>query len=544
MAIIKNRDLDRVGVVVDLHPVEVPPSGFTDATNVRFDGGSVITRKGDLITLEGSIGESIIALIEAEGLWHYATGDKLWRVEPTGEHRDVSREEGDYFFSDYWESTLLSNVIIMSNIVNVPQYINASASTTTFDDLPNWGFEGVDNDPDNPDNHHTWFSPVIRTYGNFLIALGMNENRSDSLPSGDFPQRVRWSAAAQPSQPPFSWNGATLETNAGWNDLSGASGRIVDGVPFQDSFIIYTEKEVFKMDLVGGVDIFSFRKVFDDGGLLGRNCAIEFSGQQFVLGTNDVYVHDTSSKRSVADDQVKQRLFDDISQTEATNIRIHHAELNSEIWILYSSFSVGSGSYPLDKAAVWNYLKRTWTFFTLPNLSCIAFGIRPDAQIDASITWDDLVDNDEITWETTQIPWVGRQIGFGNLGTVAGDVDGNFYLLDSSDSSDMPARSIERVGLNFQEQIDDYISLDRVFPILSSVDGARIEVTITGSHNQSQYPDWEDENAEKYIFTYPDDYKIDCRQSYRFFAIRIVFLDQMPYELSGLDFEVRGLGKR
>ena len=471
----------------------------------------------------------------------------------------------------YWEFTPYGSAIVASNESNVPQIRTANwgGEANYFYDLPKWGVEGFTLATEAPAVE--WRTKVIRAYSQFLLAINMtHEDAVEGLHAGGaYPQRVRWSSAAQPNQAPSSWNGATLETNAGWVDLSGVTGELIDGFPYRDSFILFTENEVIEMRFVGGDQIFVWDVIFNDGGLLARNCVVEFKGKQFCIGPNDIYIHDTSSKTSVAVGKVKQRLFDEISNTDTNNVRCFHNELNEEIWVMYSDNPFeGGGDFPLNKAAVWNYNNLTWTFFTLDDASGIDVGVRPPEAVSTKTQWDS-PESSVIPWDDTKTPWQGRKSGFGNQGIVYSSIGlsedgtpGKFMLCDSVETStdEHPERFIEKIGIDLNsvgqgDSIEQWVYLNRILPIITAVDGARVRVLVSGSETQHKRPNFVVEDSDgfevglfpgvdEYIIDPSLDYRIDVRQSWSYLAYRMEFLDPTHYEIHAIDFECKPRDKR
>ena len=641
---IKNRQLDKVGLNTELHPVEVPNNGFTDGLNIRFESGAVRTRDADIATMTGN--ESVLKITPPLALtslgtdWYYATEDRLWNYGSSKVHVDISRLEkeiimlganntdpfisgiatidtlaGHYHFSfllggtyegfagdieigsvftgksgikatvdaivdssriavttnsgveadvrkdfenpatfegepseissyppsSYWEfaqygsSVVACNSSLSSPQIKIPLQTD-DALTTNFIDMPQWGVENVANDPNGI--KYQWSTPVIRAYKDFLICIGMTEEASDIHAGGEYPQRVRWSSSALPGQPPSSWNAATLETNAGWNDLSGISGNLVEGAPYRDDLILFTEKEVILMKFVGGASIFEFRTIFDDGGILARNCAVEFKGKHFVVGPNDVYVHDTATKKSIATNKVKQRLYDEIGNTSTINVRVHHEELREEIWVLYSSYALGSNYYPLDRAAIYNYFNETWSFMTLTNATDIVQGINPESNTESSFTWDQAF-SEGILGDDVKLPWTGRETGFGNQSTVYSSLDGGFFFADYSQVTapfEHLPRFVERVGLDVGgSEMDTWEHINRILPLFSTE--GRVLFEISGSDNQYDVVDFDGEDVLRLVYDPKESYKIDFRKTYRYLAYKITFLDPVTYSLHALDFD-------
>ena len=69
------------------------------------------------------------------------------------------------------------------------------------------------------------------------------------------------------------------------------------------------------MNYIGGNLVFSFQKLFNDTGILSRNCACEYNGKHFVVTNGDLIVHNGVSKQSVASNVVKRTLFADLDGT-------------------------------------------------------------------------------------------------------------------------------------------------------------------------------------------------------------------------------------
>ena len=78
---------------------------------------------------------------------------------------------------------------------------------------------------------------------------------------------------------------------------------IVDGAALGGSFIIYKERSTWLMKHIGGNLVFSFQKLFNDTGVLSRNCVVEFDNKHFAVTNGDLIVHNGVSKDSIATKQ-------------------------------------------------------------------------------------------------------------------------------------------------------------------------------------------------------------------------------------------------
>jgi hypothetical protein len=322
--------------------------------------------------------------------------------------------------------------------------------------------------------------------------------------------------------------------------------------------LLYTESECIEMKFIGGDQIFAFKKLFDDGGMLARNCAIEFKGKQFVVGTNDIYVHDTSTKYSVATDAVQERLFDEIGSTNTENVKLFHNEIDSEIWVMYSEANVQDNTiFPLNRAAVFQYENNTWTFFSLPNVSGVDLGVRPPNDVENFTRWDD-EETTNVSWDSVITPWSGRNSGFGNQAIVFSSYDQKFFLGDYAQQTDTIEqhvdRFVEKFGVDLSQvagsEVDRWVHVNRILPIITTTENSSVRFLISGSETQHLAPSFFNEDGtvadgvDEYIFTPDSDYKVDCRQSWSYIAVRLEFLDPEPYQLSQMNFEVTKRGRR
>jgi hypothetical protein len=181
-------------------------------------------------------------------------------------------------------------------------------------------------------------------------------------------------------------------------------GAIIDGLPLQDSFIIYGENEVWSMSYVGGTFVFDFRRRFDDVGILNTNCAVEVDGQHYVFDAFDLYKHDGTSKASIAHDRVKDFVFGGlIKELRHLAFVAHNPKLN-EVLFCYPANDRFTTSIPTtgcNRAAVYNYRNDTWTYYDLPNVTAYTL-----ATLATGLTW---AASDPIPWVTWAGPGAARR---------------------------------------------------------------------------------------------------------------------------------------
>lgn len=569
MPIFRLRGLGNKGVVTDTPPFDLPPDTWSDARNVRFQAGRVqkvggnkpaVTRnmpsnRVPLSIVQRPLSESIIY-----GAYNPATlrGD-LWRIEgPT--HTNISKRNTagtgpiDYEVrpSQTWDYTTLSNTVIFSTPLTNPQGL--APGKEYFEDLPKWGIpkKGSGTVVD-------WKANRIRAYKNYLLCLGIIEA------GVEYHQRVRWSNVAYLNSLPPDWYEDDETGDGGFNDLTDSQSHIIDGRPLRDSFVIYTNRDTFIMDYVGGTMVFNFRKIFADSGILAPNCCVEFEGKHFVISEEDIFVHNGSTRQSVATGRIQEKLMNEISSVNFLATKVYSYPTRKEIWITYvgpgntaNPGGTGDDNFACDKVAIWSWQYDTWTFADLPNIYDIGMGIPPDT--DARV-WDQYNPDgthgeDGPVWEATTVEedvWEQFSQTFTAHVMFAPSSDGFFYNLDTgyfSYSHNPTTGLFERVpvvcevtkqAIDMDEQEPDisYLKWWRaVYPQMAG--SGTVRFFVGGSDNPYKDPDWDSTQD----YTIGVDTKVDCFSNYRYPAIKIQDTAEGSWSFTGFDVEYFREGNR
>lgn len=388
MPIYKMRNLGKYGVITDIPAYDLPDEGWSMANNIRFRANSFEKMKGFAPTLgPAPDGGNVLCFTqepETEFML-YGTEKNLYRYDATGSS-NISLTAGAYSAEPAisWDYTVLSNVTVFNNAKNAPQAWIKGNAAHKVQNLPGWGKHTT-----SQATASEWRCQKMRAYKNYLVALNTVEDSGGNGTGAmiNYPQRVRWSDVAYLNSLPSNWNDDGVGTSAGtasdggFNDLSDCNGIILDGRPMRDSFMIYTNRETYVMDFVGGDLMFTFRKLFPDSGLISPNCVCEFEGyQHFVVSENDIFIHDGSTKKSVATDIVKEYLLGGITGTNYKATKVFPYPSRKEIWVTYTSMSgevAGLDNYASNKVAIWNWQTGQWTFSDLPNLFWMEALISP-----------------------------------------------------------------------------------------------------------------------------------------------------------------------
>ncbi|MGL5015519.1 MAG: hypothetical protein ACRC6V_14725 [Bacteroidales bacterium] len=569
MAIMKVRRVGSLGVIRDLPSFELPPEAWSDSRNVRFAENRIEKMGGYFPVLtEGMPDEPPLAILTRNNTQDqiYGTADSIYMVNGR-QHSNVSQlidnpafdknkpesdENPKYIHMKYdadpentWYYTTLSNAVVMNNPRNNPQGLRPGDAT--FVELPGWGKPNKDSE-----TVVEWQAGRIRSYKNYLVALDMTEGAQTN------PQRVRWSNVAFVNSLPPDWIEDDEARDGGFNDLTDANGRILDGVPLRDSFVIYTDQETYLMEYVGGVMIFNFKKLFSDSGILAPECAVEFEQQHFVISKDDIFVHNGSSKKPVASGRVKQYLIDEISSVNPYATKLFAYTPRKEIWITYVGPGQTAGDprdpsvvpdpdrpWQCNKCAIWNWEWDTWYFYDIPSSYDINMCPPPDLLTKEWEDYDTIPEDewDDMARERDQWSELGKD--FVKKVPYIASPDNALYTLDIGkeqitwDSKVKGGNSIPliaellRTHIDMDEVVENTRSYKFIRRIVPQIRGyGELHCSVGGSFNSTQEPDWDNYQ----VFNIEEEDKIDAYSNNRYPAIR--FMDYTDGEWSFIGYDV------
>ena len=500
------KGLAQYGTITDIPSFETPVNAWTEVLNCSFINGGIAKSNTRVEVLTPAL-DTVSKMYTKNGFVFYGTKNKIYRATQY-ESMDVSRISSTYVDSNQWFITELSNVLIFTNDSNIPQMFKPT--DTKFSDLTGWDAN--------------WRTSKIRAFKNFLIAVGTTEN------GVDYPQRIRWSDLALPNTVPTSWNATDTTKSAGFNDLSEAKGNITDIVQFGDVMVIYTTREVYLMTYVGGNDIFTFRKIFDDISMLSTECAAQINGGHFVVTSSDVVVHNGSSWKSVIQDKIKQQLFNIIQNSDINTVKVQNYPAKQEVWVLYSStFTAGV----LDRAAIYSITNDNWTFRDIPNATAIAYGILPSD--------DDLIYNfQDYTYDSDSNTFngIGQDFVRNSLFIVTDDL--KWWAVDEGTTGtiNLPSTAIKQ-NIDFDDYGLEATSHKMIKSIYPQIQGTgSVFISIGVAESAFDPPMWS--NAVE--FNISTDRKADFRVSGRYISIRFQSFDQDFWNMTsyGIDVVPRG----
>jgi len=505
------------GLVKDTNNTVLPPEFYSEAANIRFADNAAKKIKGHDIVFGTPTVAPYFVINWATGAniyWFYAGTAKIYRQSGSSTHTDYTRSSGGDYSTNLtaignWTGTIYNGLPVLCNGVDDPQAL-ATTGASNFSDLTNWPASTT--------------CKTIKGFGNYLMALNLTESGTE------YPNKVRWGDAAENFALPSTWTAAATN-DAGEVTIGDESDFIVDGLALKQSFIIYKENSTWIANYIGGNLVFSFQKLFNDTGVLTRNCIAEFDGNHFVVTQGDLIVHNGVSKKSVASDLIKKQLFDDINSTYYNLTFCTHNVKQSEMWVCYPSI----GSQYCNKALIYNYVNNTFTFRDLPNIYHIGSGIVDPGT--TTVVWS----GQSTTWTTYSGTWGDRLYNPTERSILmAGVADTKLYRGDFGQqfSGSNYISTLERKGLTLDGNTNTVKQVRKLTPKIQGTGAVNISV------GSSMSPGGSYTFNPAQSFNPATQNKIDCRSTGKFIAVRFQHTEDSTFELNGYDLEYEVIGER
>ena len=300
-----------------------------------------------------------------------ATGDNLYNA--TGKQN--------------WRATILNGLLVATNGFDTAQMwplVDGVPSTTVpLRELKNW-------------QTTTSYCKSISAFRTFLVGLNW------SIGGDTYPNMVKWSTEARAFEPPASWVETDLELDTGEYQLTDTPGKIIDGLPYGDSFLIYKEDSIYVMNYVGTPYVFGFKLLSPTIGLLAKNAVAEFDKGHFFVGNSDCYVTNGQTLEALLPNKLRREMFSDLNGVNYEKVFVAADYARNEMLACYPS---GVSTVP-NKALIWNWKDGTFSLRDIPDLYHINSGI---AAITTGTTWNDHTE----VWNDGSGIW-----GTGNYDTV------------------------------------------------------------------------------------------------------------------------------
>lgn len=520
MAMVPLRNIGAGGLVPDQKPYDVELTQFAAGNNVQFHAGRIGKSYGyaNAQTLAFQPTHVNGWTVQNNDSLLIGSATRLYRLNTAGvtDVTAVAFPSG-YSNSPRWQSAQIGTSMLANNGADIPQYM--AASGTKFINLPNW-----------PSALRT---SCIRPFLSFLVMIGYTDG------SDEYPYTVRWSDEFDATTYPGSYDITSTTNLAGENILGGRFGRLVDAVPLGGNNIVYAETGAYVMQFIGAPLVFSFRELFDDGGIINSGAACVFENRHFVVGRDDIYVHDGSSKQSVIDKRIKETFFAELADTRS--VFVYADAEATEIWVCFADKNA-TDSRTANRAWVWNWVNNAWTVRDLPNIRAMASG--PDVASATNQTWDSL----NTSWDDWSALWsdlgstvnarATKQYSAGYLGSKIFAHNEGYSADGASFTAFLEASKIDLDAV-LQRPTERVLRVTRIVPQIAGVGQVVFKI---GSSSSPQAPvAWKNTKT----FDIEADYKIDTRVTGRYLAIRIESANTTGnWQISGLDIDVEEVSER
>ena len=266
-----------------------------------------------------------------------------------------------------WSVTLLNGLLVATNGYDTAQMWPLSSgvpsTSTPLRELRNWPSA-------------TSYCKSIAAFRTFLVGLNWQ------IGGTEYPNLVKWSTEAAALNPPNSWEESDATLDAGEYQLTDTPGKIIDGLPYGDSFLIYKEDSIYIMNFVGTPYIFSFKLLSPTIGLLSKNAVAEYEGGHFFIGNSDCYITNGQQVTPLLPNKLRREMFSDLNGDNYEKVFVAADYGRNEMLACYPA---GVSTIP-NKALIWNWKDNTFSLRSIPDLYHINSGI---AAITTGTTWND-----------------------------------------------------------------------------------------------------------------------------------------------------------
>ena len=361
---------------------------------------------------------------------------------------------------------------------------------------------------------------VLRSFKDFIFAFRITDSGSYN------PRAMRWSDRAAPGALPGSWDYTDPTNQSGINELGQTQDAIVDGLPIRDSLMIYKENYSWVADYIGGDDIFSFRQVFSQIGLLTERCALSYGGSQHLVWTDqDIVIHDGNSAQSILDGRARRWLFNRIN---TNRYKRSFAVADYRERTAYFCFPESGQDWP-TLALAWNWAENKLYPYELGGPKTWAdTGIIPNTSTS--------FDNDTGTFDSDTGGFDDENYSpFAGYMLLTDALNKRAYQGNTGETYNGTAMTVyaERTGLAIKRDLVYMNRVKRIYPRVLGTAGDVLNFYVGVRATQNATVQW----TGPYPFVIGTDYKIDLRVTGRLLDFRVESMATSGWRLHGLGIE-------
>jgi hypothetical protein len=509
--------LDKPGFVADQPDLALPLGAWTDSRNVQYRDGAAEKAKGYTQALGDLSVTAIWAAPVSDGtnfFWAYGANTVMYATDGTT-HANITGSITLGATDDLnYSGGPFHGHLIVNDGVAIPQ----SWSPGLGNDLVSLtAWPAV-----------TLTCKVMRSFKDFLFAFRITDSGSYN------PRLLRHSDRANPGSLPLSWDFSDPTNQAGINELAQTQDAIVDGFPIRDSLMIYKENHSWIADYIGGDDIFGYRQVFSQVGMLTERCSVAFGSQHLVWTDQDIVLHDGNSAKSILDGRARRWLFNRIN---TNRYKRSFAVADYRERTAYFCFPESGQDWP-TLALAWNWAEDTLYPYELGGPKTWAdTGIIPNTDT----TWA----NFPGTWATASRGWnEGVTSPFTGLMLFTDASAKRAYQGNTGETYNGTAMSVyaERTGIT--KDLKGIRRIKQIFPQVLGTTGDVLRFYVGVRAAQNSAVQW----SGPYNFTIGTDYKIDLGRgrgiSGRILDFRVEYSGTNTFRLHGIGIDHHADGLR
>jgi hypothetical protein len=503
------------GFVNDVPAITLPDGAWSDSRNVKYRDGAVEKCQGYTQTLGDLSTTAIWAAPISDGtnyFWAYASNTVMYATDGLS-HANITGTitlgaTDDLNFS----GGAFHGYLIVNDGAGIPQ---------------SWS-PGLGNDLV---SLTAWISlttkcRVMRSFKDFLFAFRIDDGLTYN------PRMMLWSDRAAPNALPQSWDYTDPTNQAGINELAQTQDGIVDGLTLRDSLMIYKENHTWIADYIGTDDVFSFRQVFTQVGMLTERCAIQFGSQHLVWTDQDIVLHDGNAAQSILDKRARRWLFGRINQAKFKRC---FAVADYRERTAYFCFPESGQDWP-TLALAWNWAEDTLHPYELGGVKTWAdYGIIP-----ASGT---SFDSDTGTFDSVSGAFDDENYSpFSGYMLLTDAQTKRAYQCNTGETYNGQVMTCyaERSAWPVKRDLIEMARVTRIYPRITGTPGDTVRFWIGVRTTQLASIQW----YGPYNFTLGTDYKIDTRISGRLMDFRIEYSGTNTFRFSGMEYEFEKDGLR
>ena len=531
MPTIPVRNFGQAGLIADRGSWNIPLQGLDIAENSAFFDGRIGSANSETVKKEVETDppaflyvwrqedQNTLVGISRTGVASVVGSASTSRIIPAPSEGETDTHADTREFQTLQSGTSL---IIFPSTDN-PKVLTAIGTDAT--DLANW-----------PDGLRA--DAVAKFNGHIFVG---------GLEGGDGSTRrsvIRWSNFYdESSEVPSTWVAAP-DNSAGEIVLPQEYGPIVAMASMEGRLWVYTTRSVYYITPGNQDDIFVATVKWTDDGAINRRAIVETEKGHLVVGTEDIYMNDGQTKRSIVDKRIRRSFFSSLKDKDS--VFVEYSPERSEIVIAYGDSTATSGQ--ANKAYRYEIRQDAWSHsnFIRPILDLARGAVKLD--IDSTTFDSDTGTFDEST--ETFSSQVDNPVESQTWASVVpeGTTPGGFATLNSrvrieAGDTDFTERVtvLRHSHLDFDETVgggtNKILQVNRLLPqvegrgtVFFRVGGRQV---INGDINWSP----------RVPFVINRDYKVDVRISGRYIVLQVE-MEQGEFILDGIDFDIQPISDR